>query len=405
MTPSFLLRGALIAGLALPLALAAGCNSAAHQKEAKRVEVIVTTPIADEVIDPQDFTGRLDAFYTVDIRARVTGYVNEAPFKEGDLVEKGKLLFQIDPQTYQADFDLADANLHLAEADVKLQQDNLTRARLAFEKRGISIEEYQTVQATYAKSQATAIAAQSARAKAKLYLDYTRVTAPHSGRVSRRNVDPGNEVNADTTVLTTLVTESPVYLYFDVDERTYLDLTAGAALVTSSGLSPQLQSKVLMRLANEENFTRVGTVNFVDNRINASTGTIRMRAEFDNARHELTPGLFARVRMPTSKAYKALLIPDEAIQTDQGKKFVYLVNNNNEVVYLGGDNLVLGPAVGKLRVVKIIDKGLTENDQVVVVGMQRIKPKQVVDVQHQAPPQRPRSLLDQLNPRKEEKDK
>jgi len=394
--------GALGVGLLAALVAAvagAGCNRAAPAKEQKRVEVTVTTPITAEVVDYQDFTGRLDAFKTVDLRARVSGYVIDAPFKEGDVVKEGDVLFQIDPQTYQADYNLAEANLRLAEADADLQEKIANRARQLRITGGNSQEELETALAAAAKSKANVGACQASRDRAKLYLGYTKVIVPPlrddqgrplTGRVSRRFVDPGNLVNADNTMLTTIVTESPVYAYFDVDERTFLELKMAATPGTSLGFIPQLQSKVLMRLANEDKFTRLGTVNFIDNRVTATSGTIRMRGVFDNSKGDLKSGLFARVRMPTSKPYTALLVPDEALQSDQARKFLYVVNDHNEVER---KDVELGQAVEGLRVIR---KGLNEGERVIVVGMQRVRPKQAVEVKTQDPPKPPESSLAQI---------
>src|SRR5262249_5059637 len=178
----------------------------------------------------------------------------------------------------------------------------------------------------------------------QLYLDFTKVTAPLGGRISRRLVDPGNLVNADNTVLTTIVRDDQLYAYFDVDERTYLDLVGPHTSEKSAWLAG-LEFPVLMRLANEDEFTRKGTVNFIDNRVNANTGTLRMRAVFDNAHGLLRSGLFVRIRLPIGSPYETLLIPDEALMSDQGRQYVYVVNNANEVLYRA---VTLGPAIPRL---------------------------------------------------------
>jgi RND family efflux transporter MFP subunit len=392
-------RRVLGAGVLFALAAAvagAGCNHAAPPKEQKRVEVTVTTPVTAEVVDYQDFTGRLDALKTVEVRARVAGYVVDAPFKEGDVVKEGDVLFRIDPQSYQADYNLAEANLRLAEADSELQEKLANRARQLRATGGNSVEDLETAVAAAAKAKANVGAAQASRDRAKLYLGYTKVIVPPlrddqgrplTGRVSRRFVDPGNLIVADNTMLTTIVTENPVYVYFDVDERTFLDLNIAAAR-TSGWLGPQLQARVLMRLANEEKFSRVGTVNFVDNRVTATSGTIRMRGVFDNEKGDLKSGLFARVRLPISKPYQALLVPDEALQSDQGKKFVFVVNaETNEVEYRP---VKFGQAIDGLRVIR---EGVEAGEQVVVVGMQRVRAKQVVEAKPQAQPKAPVSPL------------
>jgi RND family efflux transporter MFP subunit len=371
----------LPAAALLPVVLVSGCGQApGAQKGNKPVEVDVTTPITDTVIDYQDFTGRLDAVKTIEIRARVSGYVTEVPFKEGDVVHEGDLLFQIDPRPYQAELDLQEANLKLAEADRNLQEKNVARARRLMTLNSIAKEDYDTAVATWEKSGATVDAMRAARDKAKLNVTYTRVLwekeqnaslkngVPHivSGRISRRYVDPSNMVLADNTLLTTIVTEDPVYAYFDVDERTYEDQFAKEGKVSSS---------VLIRLANEEEFSEVGTVTFVDNRVNASTGTIRMRAVFQNptapgsGSGRLRPGLFVRIRLPIGKPYQALLVPDEALQSDQGKKYLYIVKTTVSTKEDGSQEkqeiadyrpVQLGQALGGLRVLKEARFGLTE---------------------------------------------
>jgi RND family efflux transporter MFP subunit len=209
MNASILLKKSEFLFLPLVFILAAGCERSQPPAERPKVEVVVTTPITDKVTDYQDFTGRLDAVKTVDIRARVTGYVTKAPFKEGDDVHEGDLLFEIDPRTYEADHNQAEANLKLAEADSKLQQKNAARAQRMRSDKALSQEEYETTVATAEKSKATVKSMEAARDRAKLYVDFTRVMAPWNGRISRRLVDPGNLVNADQTILTTMVTEDP----------------------------------------------------------------------------------------------------------------------------------------------------------------------------------------------------
>jgi RND family efflux transporter MFP subunit len=375
----------VLAAAAIPLAalfFISGCNQAPSAgPEKKPAEVVVTTPITDLVTDYQDFTGRLDALKTVDIRARVSGFVTEAPFKEGDYVHEGALLFQIDPRPYQASLNQAEANLRQAEADRNLQEKQTIRARVMIVTNSIGREEYDQIVAAYEKSKATVGSTQAARDLAKLYLEYTRVIAPLSGRISRRNVDPGNLVNADTTILTTMVTESPIYAYFDVDERTYLDLVGSKA--GNESLVKSLRFPVQMQLANEQNFSQSGTVNFIDNRVSATTGTIRMRGVFDNSNGRLKPGLFVRIRLPLGPPYKAFLIPDVALLSDQGRKYVYVINDKNEVVYRP---VTLGQEVQALRVIK---KGIDGGERVMVSGMQRVRPGVKVEARVEPPPKPP----------------
>jgi RND family efflux transporter MFP subunit len=411
----------------LGVLLAAGCNhSAAPAKGPKVVEVIATTPITDQVTDHQEFTGRLSAVKAVEIRARVTGYVNEVPFKEGDAVKEGDLLFQIDPRSYAADLNQAKANLVLAEAERNVQERNANRAQRLLPGKAISQEDYDTMVATCEKARASVEAMRAARDRAQLYLDWTRVTAPVTGRISRRYVDPGNLVTADNTVLTSIVTEDPMYAYFDVDERTYLDLGG----TTSPGQNPRsvgLQFPVTMSLANENKggefqFTHAGTVDFVDNQVNANTGTIRLRGVFPNPTGALKPGLFVRIRLRIGTPYPAILIPDEALLSDQGRKYVFVLNDKDEVEYRP---VKIGPTIKGLRAIKPAEKdqeasdvvarspdqattglteeimlrvikpadkgkegkeGLSEGERVIVTGQQQVRPKMQVQVKMQDPP-------------------
>jgi RND family efflux transporter MFP subunit len=396
--------------------LSAGCShSEPKGKGAKAVEVVATTPIIDEVTEFQDFTGRLSAEKSVDIRARVTGYVDEAPFKEGDLVKQGDLLFQIDPRSYRADLNQAKANLLLAEADRNVQEKNAERARRLITTNAISQEDHDTTIATCEKSRANVEATLAARDRSQLYLDWTRVTAPVSGRISRRYVDPGNLVTADVTILTSIVTEDPMYAYFDVDERTYLDLVGSAS---STAWLAKEAFHVLMSLANQNKggefvFSRSGTINFVDNQVNPNTGTIRLRGVFPNPNGSLKPGLFVRIRLRVSAPYKAILIPDEALLSDQGRKYVYVLNDKDEVEYrpvkIGPTKkgVRLNTATEKdkessaspsateeamLRVIKPAEKGkegkegLAPGERVIVSGQQQVRPKMQVQVKMQDPP-------------------
>jgi RND family efflux transporter MFP subunit len=389
--------------------LVAGCQPSARPKGNRIAEVFVTTPITGEVTDYEDFTGRLDALKTVDVRPRVSGYVDEAPFKEGDIVHEGDLLFQIDPRTYQAEFNQAEANLKQAEAERVFQTKKAERDRHLVSTGSIQKEEYEQTVANRDKAIATVGSMKAARDRARLYLEFTRVTAPLSGRISRRLVDPGNLVNADQTILTTIVTEDPVYAYFDVDERTYLKL-ATATESTSASWFSKLSFPVLMRLANEEEFTQVGRVNFLDNRVSANTGTVRMRGVFDNPKGHLKSGLFVRIRLPVGIPYKALLVPDEALLSDQGRKYVFVVqtekdDQGNDVERVKYRSVKLGQSINGLRVIKeeepkqgegVKEEGLKEGERVIVTGMQRVRSGAVVQVKTQEPPQAPRSPLTDL---------
>jgi membrane fusion protein, multidrug efflux system len=349
---------------------ASGCGNSSGSSQAPKVaEVVLTEPAIEEVTDYQEFTGRLESCKTVEVRAHVTGYIDAAPFKEGDKVRAGDLLFQIDPRTFRADLNQAEANLNQAIADRKFQERSAERARLLNSQNSGAIkrEEFDQIMAALEKAQATVVAMEAARDRAKVYLDYTRVVASQDGRISRRFLDPGNLAKADDTLLTTIVAEDPMYAYFDVDERTYLDLVGGA--VRSQAMRvPIAELQVQMRLVNEDQFTRTGAVNFIDNRVVGNTGTIRMRGVFANADGYLKPGLFVRMRLPTTKPYKALVVAEEALLSDQGRRYVYVVNENNEAVYRA---VKLGQAIHGMRVVR---DGLKERERVILSGMQRVRP-------------------------------
>jgi RND family efflux transporter MFP subunit len=411
--PSF--RFAL--SLLLVAFLLSGCGKAAAKRAAPEPEVMVTTPVTGWVADYQDFTGRLSAVKTIEIRARVSGYVMVAlgadnhPIKEGDVVHKGQLIFQIDERPYRADYNQAVANVKLAEADRNLQEKNAVRARELVTRKGMSQEDYETVLATYEKSKATVRAMEAAREKAKVYLDFTKVTAPETGRISRRYVDPGNLVTADNTVLTTIVTENPMFANFDVDERTYLELLVKAVTDPSAWFTG-LQFPVLLRLTTEQDFVHAGIINFVDNQVNPSTGTIRMRGVFDNPTGILKSGLFVRVRLPIGRPYESMLITDEALQSDQGRKFVFVVTDKIDpdtkkpgpvVEYR---SVEVGQAITGLSAIKKepskkdferdadlpkqivlrVVKGLSKNDRVVINGMQRVRHGSKVQVKMETPP-------------------
>jgi membrane fusion protein, multidrug efflux system len=397
----------------------AGCEPSKPVKLAKNPRVIVTKPITDKVMDYQDFTGRLEAVEAVEIRARVSGYVIEAieardkkpnasgvkeiKVKEGDFVKEGELLFKIEEKPYKVEFDQMEANLNLAKAEKNLMTKKAERARRLKAAQAMSPEDYETAMAEYEKSVAQVGSVEAMKAKAQMYLDYTRVKAPVSGRISRRFADPGNLITADNTVLTTIVTEDRMYAYFDVDERTYLGLLTAIAPGRKSW-HEGLNLPVMMRLAHEDDFTTVGAVDFVDNRVVANTGTVRMRGVFKNPTGILKAGLFVRIRLPISDAYNAILIPDEAIQSDQERKYVWVVNAKNDAEYRSvnlGQSIKGGTAEDPvlLRVLKKDQKGkevLSQYERVIINGMQRVRNGFPVDAEDKPPPSPPEMPLVQM---------
>ncbi|MHB1421924.1 MAG: efflux RND transporter periplasmic adaptor subunit [Gemmataceae bacterium] len=394
----------IVTALVVSVALV-GCHPAPPPKMNKVAKVVVAAPVVSEVTDYQDFTGRMDALKTVDIRPRVSGYITEAPFVEGDVVKEGDLLFQIDPRPYQADLNQAKANLELAKADVVLQTRREQRGRdlIRSAAGAIGPEDYDQLVAAREKAIANVASTKAALERATLNLDWTRVTVPPlrddkgnrlEGRISRRQVDPGNLVNADQTILTTLVSIDPMYAYFDVDERTYLELAALTVPGSASYFSA-LQFPVLMRLANEEEFKQKGSVNFLDNRLSANTGTVRMRGVFANSSGVLKSGLFVRIRLPIGVPHKMLLIPAEAVSSDQGRKKIYVLRENEKSTKVGKTvkyvSVKLGQSLDGLSAI-VRDKAeddpndpdqLKSYDRVIVSGIQQVKPGDVVEVKEE----------------------
>lgn len=359
----------VVVGCAKPQAQSAPPPNAGPPKPP---EVIVDTPTTAQVVDYEDFTGRAVGTRMIDIRARVTGYLDKINFKEfeGRDVEKGSVLFEIDPRPYQAEVTRAQANLNQAEAHQKRIELDYKRIAKLVESNTVSREAFDLAAGDRAEGLAAIEIAKSTLASAKLNLSFTKVTAPVSGRVSRTMVDAGNVVKADDTILTNIVSIDPIYVYFDVDERTLLRLRR----YTESGRTDGEQGvKVLMGLADEEGYPHVGTVNFLDNKLDPSTGTLQVRGIFKNPKHILSPGLFVRVRLPIGEAYQAIMVAEAALGTDQGQKFVYVVDAENKAQYRRVE-------VGKLQNGRrAILQGLALDERVVVSGLQRVRPGAVVD--------------------------
>ncbi|RFB79763.1 efflux RND transporter periplasmic adaptor subunit [Methylovirgula sp. 4M-Z18] len=309
-----------------------------------------------------EFTGRVAAIDAVDIRPRVTGYIDKVAFKEGSEVKAGDLLFVIDPRPYQAVLDNAQAQLERAHATADLAQIQQRRAQLLLDQKAISREDYDTRTSGLAQSSADVRAAEAAVATAKLNLDFTQVRAPISGRVSRAQMTVGNLAQADQSLLTSVVSQDPVYVYFQPDEQTYLRYSELARKGTREGTN----NPVRIGLANEEGLPHQGTVNFIDNQVTSGTGTITIRAVVSNPDHVFTPGLFARVQIEGSGEFSTILIDDKAIMTDQDRKYVYVVDADNKAIR---KDIEIGGVIDGERVVRA---GLVAGDKVVVNGLQKI---------------------------------
>jgi RND family efflux transporter MFP subunit len=330
-------------------------------------QVPVVRPVVREVVDYEDFTGRTDARIRVDLRARVTGYLLKTTFQEGGTVKQGDVLFEIDPRPYQADLDRADAALNLAEARLKLAQATLKRMKALLATKAVGREEWDRAAAEVVEAEAAVRAARATREAARLNLDFTRVVAPISGHIGRQLVDPGNLVKADDTLLASIVTRDPLYVYFDIDERTLLHLRRA---VPAGGAAAKIL--VAIGLAGEEGFPHRAAVDFVNNSVDADTGTIRLRAVLPNPRGLIDPGMFVRVRLAIGEPYKAVLVPAEAVLSDQGARFLYVVNDKDVIerrpVTVGAEHDGL----------RVIAQGLRQGERVAVGRLQQLRPGMTV---------------------------
>jgi multidrug efflux system membrane fusion protein len=339
----------------------------------------VHQPISRDVVEWDEYTGRLEAVESVDVRARVNGYLQSVHFTDGAIVQKGALLFVIDPRPYQAELNRAKAALEQAIARYERTQKDLARAQQLVRSRAISAEEVDTRAADQREAQEAVQAARAAVEAARLNVEFTQVKAPISGRISREFVTEGNLINgggADSTLLTRIVSLDPIYGYFDVDERSFLKYSRLWRNGTRS-MAREVDIPVDLALADETGFPHQGHLDFIDNQLDPNTGTMTGRAIFPNHDLTLIPGLFARVRLPGSSRYEALLVPDEAIGSDQTQRFVFVVNDQNIVEYR---KIEPGPIIDGLRVIR---DGLQPEDWVIVNGVQRVRAGATVDPQRQ----------------------
>jgi multidrug efflux system membrane fusion protein len=347
--------------IVLPLAFAAcTVGEAGNPPPAPPAPEVTTAEVAVRELNAwADFTGRLEAVESVEIRPRVGGYVESAHFVEGGRVAAGDLLYQIDPRPFKAEVDRLAAERERGLAELKLAQSYRDRAERLLARNASSQEEFEQVAADATVAAARLAAVTAALDAAKLNLSFTRITAPIAGRVSRAIVTAGNLVDA-SVVLTTVVADEAVYAYFDVDEQTYLEH------VQHSGAAED--SIVQVGLINEQGYPHVARLDFVDNQVDPNHGTIRARAVLDNRAGLFTPGLFARMKLVSPSRYSAALVDDRAIGTDLGKRFVFVIDEQGVVQYRSVET---GRAVEGLRVVT---NGLAAGDVVVVNGLQRVRP-------------------------------
>jgi RND family efflux transporter MFP subunit len=365
-------RNKTLVGIAA-LLLLVSCEQesrSAAPPEAPPPQVSVATPLQQPVTDWDEFTGRLQAVESVEVRPRVSGYLQSVNFREGTFVEKGDLLYVIDTRPYQAAVDQARAELSRAVASLDLAKINLARAERLFKTNVISEEDLDLRQNQQRVSVADVEAARAALAAAELNLEFTHVKAPISGRISHTRVTPGNLISggeSESTLLTTIVSVDPIHVSFTADEQSvlrYLRLDMSGTRKSSR----EAANPVLLRLADEETYAREGRMDFVDNQIDTATGTMRGRAIVDNPDRLLIPGMFIDVRLLGRGPYDALLIPDTALGLDQTIQFVFVLDENDVAQRR---QVRTGRLHGRLRV---IEEGLEADDRVVINGIQRIRP-------------------------------
>ena len=360
----------LVAACTATLVTSFGCGQNAGAQSGgppQAPPVSVAPAVQRSITDSEEFSGRLEAIDYVDLRPRVAGTIDKVHFIDGALVRKSDLLFTIDRRSFEAELARSQAQLAAARARHELAQQSLRRATTLLEAQAASKEEVDTLNAGARTSQSDIQSAESALRVARLNLEYTQVRAPIAGRASRANLREGNLVNPES-VLTSIAGVTRVYAYFDGSEQSFLRLQS---MTKAAGKAPRVQ----MGLANEAGFAHEGQLDFIDNRLNPQTGAIRLRASFDNAQAEFTPGLAVRLRMESPLAYDAVLVPEHAIGTDQTKKFVYVVGAD-------GKPQVREVKPGALfKGMRMVEGGVKPGENVVVDGMQRIQPGTTVTPQ------------------------
>ena len=366
-----------------------GCRSEPPVQPPAAPAVTVAPVETREVVEWDEFTGRTEAVETVEVRPRVSGYIEEVRFRSGEIVNKGDVLFAVDARWHQADFDRANAEYERARARFQNAEREANRATQLLKNNVISTEEAEARQTRLEEAKAGLLATEAARDTARLDLEHTHVRAPITGRVRRELVTVGNYVSGiagNATMLTTVVSVDPVYVYADVDENTLLkfnELARNKQLPIAPAFGSEFGNgkvqigetptagnsvPVELQLADEEGFPHRGIIESFDNRVDATTGSILLRAVFPNTDRRIVPGLFARIRVPASARYAAMLVEERAIGTDQAQKFVLAVTETNTVAYRP---VKLGPTVSGKRVVR---SGLQPGEQIVVNGLQRVRP-------------------------------
>ena len=375
--------------------VATGCQHSQSGPVKTAPVAVYDLPVTRVVTDYEEFPGQSDAIISVQILARVSGYMTRVYFKDGTTVQKDDKLFEIDPRQYKAELERAEGNLQQIEAHRRRLEKEYQRAKNLLSQRAVSQEEYDRYESDYRETEANLKLATANRDLARLNFDWCDVRAPSAGLLSRRMVDPGNLVKADETVLTSLVSLDPLYVYFDVHEQAMLRLKRlmqqGKLKVRAQG---EKEVPVQIGLSDEADFPHEGIVDFTDNRVDLNTGTLRFRARISNPPDQhgnrfIVPGLFVRVRLPIGDPHRALMVREQALVSDQGRKTVYVIkegkNKEGKTVQLAMVHDV--GSVGVLRDgFREVETGIQPGDRVVVAGMQRLRPGMEVTVEKYADP-------------------
>lgn len=364
------------------LLLCMGCRSETPPAAEQPVpRVTVSEVVQEEVTDYDDYTGQTEASEIVEVRSRLFGFLNSINFKDGEYVKEGQTLFTIEPDEYKAIHEQSVARIGMVTAKLELAKAKLARDEKIVKSGAISREEYEEQIAAVKTAEASITSAQADANRTAIDLKYTEITAPISGRIDRALVAKGNLLTGGMgsgTLLTKIVAEQPMYVYFDVDERSllgYLKLRSQADVNKEPGSLSDLNIPCYVQLANETDYPHEGKLDFASSEVNRTTGTARLRGVFENKDRSLVSGLFVRLRIPISKPYQALLIPERALATDQNIRFVYVVGEDGKAERR---NVELGKQRGDLRIIK---SGLAMGDKVIVKGLQRVRPGQQVEAE------------------------
>ncbi len=357
---------------ALLLIVIAGISGCERQQQSRKggggpPPVTVARPVVKDIVEMDEFTGRFDAVGSVEVRARVGGYLDSVHFKDGALVKEGDLLFVIDRRPFKAVLDQAESSQAAAQTRFDLSKVELERAERLVKSGAGTEQALDQRRQQFLSAQADLAGAKASLEQSRLNYEFTEIRAPISGRISRKLVTEGNLVNANTTMLTTIVTTDPIYFYFDIDERSFLTYQRLAQLGTTNTNGGGKSLSVQVMLTDEKAYSREGTLDFTDNRVDSATGSMRLRASLPNKDLFLTPGLFGRIAVPGSPRYRGVMLPDEAILADLDRRYVYVVGPDGSVKQ---QPVRLGSRTDNYRVIR---EGLTGQETVVINGLQRVR--------------------------------